>query len=63
MATTAKLLPVAAAALVGRSILYRWPVQEWVLGKVVRVSRVAGLWHRVCYARGSALCVGVTVAA
>ncbi len=42
-----------AAALVGRSILYRWPVQGWVLGKVVRVS------HVVRYARGSALGVGV----
>ncbi len=41
LATTAEVL--AGAALVGRSILYRWPVQGWVLGKVVRVSRAAGL--------------------
>ncbi len=45
-------------ALVGRQILYRWPVQGWVLGKVVRVSRAAGLPHLVRYARGSALGVG-----
>jgi hypothetical protein len=46
------------AALVGQSILYRWPVQGWVLGKVIRVSQAAGFSHGVCYARGSALCVG-----
>ncbi len=63
LATTAELL-AGAAALVGRSILYRWPVpQGWVrvrvLGKVVRVSRAAGFSHVVRYARGSALGVGV----
>jgi hypothetical protein len=57
LATTAELL--AGAALVGRSILYRWPVQGWVLGKVVRVSRAARFSHVVRYARGSALGVGV----
>ncbi len=56
MATTAELL--AGAALVGRSILYRWPVQGWVLGKVVRVSLAAGFSHVVSNARGSALRVG-----
>jgi hypothetical protein len=56
-ATTAEVL--AGAALVGRSILYRWPGQGWVLGKVVRVSRAAGFSHVVRYARGSALGVGV----
>ncbi len=50
MATTAELL--AGAALVGWSILYRWPVQGWVLGKVVRVSLAAGFSHVVRYARG-----------
>jgi hypothetical protein len=49
---------LAGAALVGRSILYRWPVQGWVLGKVVRVSRAVGFSHVVRYARGSALGVG-----
>ncbi len=65
MATTAEVL--AGAALVGRSILYRWPVQGWVLGKVVRVSRAsqAGfkflhlVRRRRGYARGCALGVGV----
>jgi hypothetical protein len=57
LATTAEVL--AGAALVGRSILYRWPGQGWVLGKVVRVSRAAGFSHVVRYARGSALGVGV----
>ncbi len=57
MATTAKVL--AGAALVGLSILYRWLVQGWVLGKVVRVSRAAGFLHVVLYARGLALGVGV----
>jgi hypothetical protein len=57
LATTAEVL--AGAALVGRSILYRWPVQGWVLGKVVWVSRAAGFSHVVCYAWGSALSVGV----
>ena len=53
LATAGEVL--AGAALVGRSILYRWPVQGWVLGKVVRVSRAAGFSHGVRYARGSAL--------
>jgi hypothetical protein len=48
----------AGRALVGRQILYRWQVQGWVLGKVVRVSRAARFSHVVRYARGSALGVG-----
>ncbi len=60
LATPAEVL--TGAALVGRSILYRWPVQGWVPGKVVRVSRAAaGFSHGdggVRYARGSALDVG-----
>ncbi len=42
-------------ALVGRSILYRWPPHGWVRGRVVRASRAAGFSHVVRYARGSAL--------
>jgi hypothetical protein len=42
-------------ALVGRSILYRWPTHGWVQGRVVRISRAAGFSHVVRYARGSAL--------
>jgi hypothetical protein len=42
-------------ALVRRLILYRWPGQGWVQGRVVRVSRAAGFSHGVRYARGSAL--------
>ncbi len=38
--------------------LYRWPVQGWVHGRVVRVSRAAGFSHGVRYARGSALGAG-----
>ena len=48
----------AGRALVGRQMLYCWPVQGWVLGKVVRVSRAAEFSHVVRYARGSALGVG-----
>ncbi len=48
----------AGRALVGLQILYRWPVQGWVLGKVVRVIRAAGFSHLVRYARGSAPGVG-----
>ena len=53
LATSAEVL--TGKALVGQSILYRWPVQGWVRGKVVRVSRAAGFSHGVRYARGSAL--------
>ena len=45
----------AGQALVGRSILYRWPAHGWVRGRVVRLSRAAGFSHVVRYARGSAL--------
>ena len=53
MAQSAEAL--AGKALVRRLILYRWPVQGWVQGRVVRVSRAAGFSHGVRYARGSAL--------
>jgi hypothetical protein len=56
LATSAEVL--TGAELVGRSMLYRWPVQGWVLGKVARVSWAAGFSHGVRYARGSALGVG-----
>ncbi len=49
----------AGRALVGRQILYHWPVQGWVLRKVVRVSRVPEFSHVISYALGSALGVGV----
>ncbi len=50
LAAAAEVL--AGAALVGRDILYRWPVQGWVLGKAFRVSRAAGFAHGIRYARG-----------
>ena len=49
---------VAGKALVGQSILYWWPGQGWVQGRVVRVSRAAGFSHGVHYSRGSALGAG-----
>ena len=49
---------LAGKALVGRSILYRWPVLGWVRGRVVRVSRAAGFSHGVRYSRGSSLGAG-----
>ncbi len=55
---TTKAEVLTGAALVGRYILYRWSVQGWVLGKVVRVSRAAGFSHGVRYARGSARGLG-----
>jgi hypothetical protein len=48
----------AGLALVGRSILYRWPPHAgWVRGRarVVQTSRAVGFSHVVRYARGSAL--------
>ncbi len=48
-------------ALVRRLMLYRWPGQGWVQGRVVRLSRAAGFSHGVRYAgyaRGSALGAG-----
>jgi len=53
VATTAEVL--TGAALVGRGVLYRWPAEGWVSGKVVRVSRAAGFSHVVRYGRASAL--------
>ena len=42
-------------ALVGRPVLYRWPTEGWVPGKVARVSRTVGFSHVVRYGRVSAL--------
>jgi hypothetical protein len=56
LASSAEAL--AGKALVGRSILYWWPGQGWVQGRVVRVSRAAGFSHGVHYSRGSALGAG-----
>ena len=56
LASSAEAL--AGKALVGRSILYRWPGPGWVQGRVVRVSRAAGFSHGVHYSRGSALGAG-----
>ena len=46
---------LTGAALVGRPVLYRWPTEGWVAGKVARVSRAAGFSHVVRYGRTSAL--------
>ncbi len=59
LAAVAEVL--AGAALVGRDILYRWPVQGWVLGKAFRVSRAAGFAHGIRYARGRPSACGVGV--
>ena len=42
-------------ALVGRPVLYHWPTEGWVPGKVARVNRTAGFSHVVRYGRVSAL--------
>ena len=42
-------------ALVGRWVLYRWPAEGWVRGRVVRVSRAAGFSHVVGYGPTSAI--------
>lgn len=42
-------------ALVGQWVLYRWPAEGWVRGRVVRVSRAVGFSHVVSYGPTSAL--------
>jgi hypothetical protein len=42
-------------ALVGQTVLYRWPVEGWVRGTVTARSRAAGFSHVVRYGRASAL--------
>jgi hypothetical protein len=46
---------LTGAALLGRPVLYRWPIEGWVLGRVARVSRAAQFSHVVRYGRASAL--------
>ena len=37
---------VSGTALIGRSVLFRWPDDGWVRGKVARISRAAGFSHQ-----------------
>ena len=53
LATPSEVL--AGPALVGAAVLYRWPVEGWVLGSVTKPSRAAGFSHVVRYGRTSAL--------
>jgi hypothetical protein len=53
LAATSEVLSVTA--LVGQTVLYRWPEDGWVRGTVVGRSRTAGLSHVVRYGRASAL--------
>jgi hypothetical protein len=46
---------LAGTALVGKAVLYRWPVEGWVRGTVARRSRTVGFSHVVRYGRASAL--------
>ena len=46
---------LAGPALVGKTVLYRWPVEGWVRGTVAHRSRTVGFSHVVRYGRGSAL--------
>ena len=43
----------SGATLVGTSVLYRWPVEGWVQGRVLRVCRRGGFSHVVGYASSS----------
>ena len=45
----------SGTALVGQWVLYCWPAEGWVRGRVVRVSRAAGFSHVVGYGPTSAL--------
>jgi hypothetical protein len=45
---------LAGTALVGKAVLYRWPVEGWVRGTVARRSRTVG-FYVVRYGRASAL--------
>ena len=46
---------LTGTALVGKTVLYRWPVEGWVRGTVAHRSRTVGFSHVVRYGRGSAL--------
>jgi hypothetical protein len=45
----------SGAALVGAWVLYRWPLEGWVAGRVRRVCRRGGFSHVVGYAASSLL--------
>ncbi len=53
LATGAELR--SGAALVGAWVLYRWPLEGWVAGRVRRVCRRGGFSHVVGYASSSPL--------
>jgi hypothetical protein len=55
----ASLDGLAGTALVGRTVLYHWPVEGWVRGTVAGRSRASGFSHVVRYGRTSALGSGV----
>jgi hypothetical protein len=46
---------LTGTALVGQTVLYRWPVDSWVRGTVAGRSRTPGFSHVVRYGRTSAL--------
>ena len=46
---------LTGTALVGKTVLYRWPVDGWVRGTVTGRSRTAGFSHVVRYGHNSAL--------
>jgi hypothetical protein len=46
---------LTGTALVGKAVLYRWPVDGWVRGTVTGRSRTAGFSHVVRYGRTSAI--------
>jgi len=45
----------AGKALVGAQVLYRWPADGWVQGRVRRVCRKTGFSHVVGYVSSSPL--------
>jgi hypothetical protein len=53
MAASSEIL--AGRALVGRPVLFHWPEDGWVRGRVARVSRAAGFSHVVTYGPRSPL--------
>ncbi len=46
---------LVGTALVGQTVLYRWPVDVWVRGTVTARSWATGFSHVVRYGRASAL--------
>jgi hypothetical protein len=49
---------LAGPALVGQTVLYRWPVEGWVRGTVAGRSRAAGFSHVLRYGRTSESALG-----